>query len=493
MNASRRATLSALLWTVVAAVFLQHVVGIVREYGVPIAGNDFPAFYCAGKTLIAHASPYALEPLRSCEHALPHGSDLPRAYVTPAPLPPYALALFALLAELPYKAAAWIASIALASCCIGLALTLARVTRFPSGGIGCALLLCAGLSSAVFGQLPPVLALAVALCGLALLRDDDAVAACCAAAATIEPHVGVPVALSLFIFRPGTRLWLAGAALVFATAGALAVTPLGALHYLTTVLPEHARAELLTVDQFSMSHVLALAGAPASYALSAGGVSYLVAVALGIAAGKIESRRLGDAAIAYFPAAGALLAGTFVHEIDFVAALPAALLCISRGRERIAWAGIAGVAAIATMPFTVALSGRLAIDTIALVCGVVAVTAAVRDDEAFHLTRIAGTCAIAAACVAFPLALERAALPQISVPASDAYHVTNADASQNWGAYLRSDPRYATPRLDAEASKLPIWLGLAVLLFAPLTSGLGDLGLKTQAVWDRRPRIRLSE
>ena len=493
MSASARATLSSLLWGASVLVFAVHVAGLVRAGGVPISGNDFPAFYCAGKALVAHADPYAIEPLRSCEHALPRGSDLPDAYVTPAPLPPYALDLFALLAQLPYRAAAWLAFAVLALASIVLAVALARVTGIPSGAIACSLLLSAGLASVVFGQIPPLVTLAIVLCGLALLRGDDAAASVCAAGAMIEPHVGLPVAASLFFLRPATRGWLAGFALLFAAASALAVTPHGAIEYVAQVLPAQARAELLAVDQFSLSHVLARAGATERVALALGTLSYLLTLVLGVLAANLASRRLDVAAIAYVPAAIALLAGTFVHEIQLVAALPAAYLCIARGTSPLAWAGRFVVAVVATMPFTIATDHRPLLDAFALFAGTGALVGAIPIGDPFDVFPALGGFVLAAACVAFPLAVERVALPQL--PARVAVRTpaaTDGDASDNWGAYLHSDPRYDAPRLDAEVSKLPVWLGLLTLLASLLGMGMAGLGPRTQAAWDPRPRIHLT-
>ncbi|MGH7736988.1 MAG: glycosyltransferase family 87 protein [Candidatus Tyrphobacter sp.] len=492
MTPNGRKIVGALLWAFAIFVFGLHVAGMVRRTGLPVAGNDFPAFYCAGKAILERADPYATEPLRSCEHALPRGSDLPAQYVTPAPLPPYALDMWALVAKLAYPVAAWLFFIVLGASCVWLALALARVTNLPSGAIACSLLLCAALGSVVFGQIPPLVTLAVVLCGAALLRGNDVVAAICAACATIEPHVGLPVALALFMWRPATRIALVALGLIAAAAGVLAVSPPVALAYLTTVLPAHAQAELLTVDQFSLSHVLARAGVADRTALVVGTLSYLLTLALGVVAAKAASRRLGVAAIAYVPAATALLAGTFVHEIQMVAALPAAFLCIARGPALVAWAGRLVVAVVAAVPFTVALGHSSVIDALALASAGGALVACVADGEKVRWSRAIGAFALAAACVVFAVTLAHVHVP-VSHPAAAAQAVpTSTDASVNWGAYLRSDPRYDTLQLAAEAAKAPVWIGLLALLLSLLGTSRPHLGLTTQPAWDRRPEINLS-
>lgn len=493
MGARGRAILSAILWGTTILVFAWHVAGIVRSSGVPIAGNDFPAFYCAGKALLAESDPYAVEPLRACEHALPHGSDLPQQYVTPAPLPPYALGLFAMLAQLPYKLAAWIMFAVLAISCVWLSYALARVTQFPSGAIACSLLMSAGFASVAFGQLPPLIALAVVLCGAALLRGNDALAAICAAVATVEPHVGLPVALSLFFLRPRTRLWLVSLGLLCAAASVFAVSPRGTLEYFVTVLPSHARAELFAVDQFSLSHVLALAGAGDRLAVLLGSLSYLLTLVLGVVAANAASRRLDDAAIAYVPAATALLAGTFVHQIQLVAALPIAFLCIARGTPFVAWTGRLLVAVVAAVPFTVAMEHRPMLDVLALVAAGGALIGCVPLGETLDFVPTLGGFVLAAACVAFSVGLQHVQLPTLPTrAAASVLPAESNDASDNWGAFLRSDPQYAIPELDAEASKVPVWLGLAGVLVAALGMATRRVGPKTQAAWDSRPRIHLT-
>ncbi|HUY41976.1 MAG TPA: glycosyltransferase family 87 protein [Candidatus Dormibacteraeota bacterium] len=492
MTGNGRAILSAILWAACIFIVSGHAAGIVRTNGVPIAGNDFPAFYCAGSALLQHADPYAVEPLRSCEHALPHGSDLPAQYVTPAPLPPYVLDLFALLAELPYRIAAWLWFGVLLAACAWLAITVGRVSQLPSGAVASALLISAVLGSVVFGQIPPLATLFIALCGAALLRGDDSLAAVCAAAATIEPHLGLPVALALFILRPGTRAWLAGIGLACAALSVLALSPHGTLAYLTTALPAQARAELISSDQFSLAHLLAFVHVPSSIALLGGTLSYLLMLVFGIFAANASARRLDAAAIAYVPPAVALFGGAFLHEIQLVAALPAAFLFVGRAAPLASWAGRFLIAAVAAVPFTLAMSHRPVLDVLALLCATGALVDAVPFGETIDFTHALGGFLLAAICVALPLAAQQVLVPPAPSHVSQTSAPATNLAGENWGAYLRSDPRYATPRLDAEASKLPAWLGLAALLVSALGMGVTRLGPRTQPAWDSRPRIHLS-
>ena len=75
--------------------------------------GDFRAFYCAGAAVGERANPYVNEPLHDCEtHTQPPESAQIRQVTVPAPLPPYALLGFVLLARLPFLIAASIFTVA---------------------------------------------------------------------------------------------------------------------------------------------------------------------------------------------------------------------------------------------------------------------------------------------------------------------------------------------------------------------------------------------
>lgn len=64
---------------------------------------DFPAFYCAGEALDRHANPYLEMPLAACEQRVSTNAVFRQHVVVPAPLPPYALAAYGIVALLPYE------------------------------------------------------------------------------------------------------------------------------------------------------------------------------------------------------------------------------------------------------------------------------------------------------------------------------------------------------------------------------------------------------
>jgi hypothetical protein len=470
MSVTVRSRLSLLLWVACGIVFALQTYHVVRANGAPIAGNDFPAFYCAGVALSEHESPYTIEPLRSCEHAIAHGSDLPATSVTPAPLPPYALDVFAVLAMVPYPVAAWLWFLCASAACVLLAGAIARVCHVPSGAVAGSLLLSAFLASATIGQVPPVAVCAIALCGMALLCGDDALAAILASAATIEPHLGLPAVVSLFFFRPKTRWWLGSCALAAICVSIATVGVHGAVYYLASALPAQARAELFSSDQFSLSHVLALAHLPSSVALLAGTVSYVAMLSIGTIVAPLCARRMGDAALVYVPCAAVLVGGAFVHQIQLIAALPAAFLFLARGSAMQQWAGRFAIAAVAAVPFTLMSEHHALLDALALICACISLWAA-SPPSARMASAFAGSLAAAAFCVAFPIASAHAA--RVLAPRPVAITSTSAigDAGDNWAAYLRSDPRYTVFQPGAELAKIPAWLGLVTLLVASLGTG----------------------
>src|SRR6202030_2260972 len=152
----------------------------------------------------------------ACERA-PRAAWLNRGIpnlAAPAPLPPYALAPFRVLAYLPYEAAAlaW-GLIVLAA--FGLTIwALRSVTHLPLIGLIAAFALVDGLAGWTLGQVAPLAVAAIALAVYFTGAGRYRAAAVAVAFAMIEPHVALPAALALFAWRPQTRLPLvtAGAA-----------------------------------------------------------------------------------------------------------------------------------------------------------------------------------------------------------------------------------------------------------------------------------------
>jgi hypothetical protein len=295
---------------------------------------DFLAFYCAGKVSAAGADPYLAEPLRSCEAAAFSSIHfkIMQYLVVPAPLPPYVLALFALFGLLSYHAAAvvWFVLLLVAT---GVSFVQLRaLTGLRPLVLLVPVLLAVGYASLAIGQLVPIVLCFVCAAALALRAGKPLAAAGFAVATLLEPNVGLPICLALFLWEPATRRAL----LLFGgTLGLLSLAyggPERNLEYLVRVVPAQARAEGLSfVGQYSLSALLAQAGVDPDLALRLGSLSYVVMAALGIWLGGRLARVLGERAfVVLVPPALVLLGGAYVHIHQMAFALPLAFMLVAR-------------------------------------------------------------------------------------------------------------------------------------------------------------------
>src|SRR5581483_5055198 len=88
----------------------------------------------------------------------------------------------------------------------------------------------------------------------------------------------------------------------------------GSVEYVRQTLPLHARAEVFDNYQYSLTHLLAVLGTPASLALALGSLSYIVLAVLAVLFALGEpARGLGPARAVLLPVAAVALGGTFIH------------------------------------------------------------------------------------------------------------------------------------------------------------------------------------
>ena len=293
---------------------------------------DFAAFYCAGASVASHHDPYRTEPLRTCENetrGYPAGSGF--QFALPAPLPGYSLAPFVALSRVPYRAAVCIWAAILFACFVLTVTLMRRLSDLRVETLVAAFLLQAMLAN-FLGQIVPVVCAAAVAAGFLLSRGRDRAAACAATLTMLEPHLGLPVCLALFIARPRSRAVLAagGAALA-----ALSFALLGVdwnIEYLRDVLPAHALSEIANDQQYSLTYLAHLAGLGERASVALGTLSYIAMLGLGIAGGRVAYARTGKSALLVLvPPAFAILGGTFVHVTQLAIAVPAALvLCGAR-------------------------------------------------------------------------------------------------------------------------------------------------------------------
>jgi glycosyl transferase family 87 len=323
-------------WAVVAALTLAtlnfvHFAPRDTALRPPALNFDFRAFYCAGFVANDRADPYRAEPLRTCERSV--GDQYPRAsnVVLPAPLPGYVVALFGLLARLPFGVAGWVWSLLLLVAVAVTVVALRAVTGLPLATIIAAVGVADGWATVVLGQPVPLVVAGVALCGWQLERKRFVWAGLAAALTLLEPHMGLPVCIATFLFVPQTRAVLA-ACVALAFAGSIAV--LGtheSIEYVARVLPAQVAAEAAAQEQYSLTYVLHRLGADDADAVAAGNISYALAVLLGLMLARRLARETGGAAfVPFIPAGAAVVGGPYVHLHQIAAAMPAALLCVAR-------------------------------------------------------------------------------------------------------------------------------------------------------------------
>jgi hypothetical protein len=347
--------LAALAFVILAGAFGPRLVhpGTIGPFTNPA---DFRAFYCAGDTVARGADPNRIEPLRSCEQAMTAkmGLLLFAGIVIPAPLPPYALGLFALYAHLPFVNAvcAWFALLLVST--IATVIGLRADTGASIAAISAIVVLCA-FDAMLLGQIMPLIVALVVIAARALASRAVWLAAAALALAMIEPHLVLPAYLAVALFRPALRIPLAAST-------ALLLVPslfFGGLHayvaYFRIELPLHAISEVHALEtQYSLTTFLAyFLGVPDAFAVRLGQLDYVAMLALSLVVAKRLSERFGlTQLLVYVPVAFTVFGGMFDHLYDFAIVLPAAITLAARSRGSKAFAywataGAVGVSSIA--------------------------------------------------------------------------------------------------------------------------------------------------
>jgi len=420
--------------------------------------DDLADFYCAGAALNQGESPYTYEPLRSCEHRVNVGTGF-RAQLfagnpsvaVPAPQPPYDFPPFRALARLPFSAARIIDAAAILAC---VALTAAALATLgiPLALAAAALVLSSAYASLNTGQIVPFALLALAICGVALSRGRDAPAGVLAVLVGVEPAAGLPVIAAMLLFVPRSRIAVVATGLALLLLSIATVGLRGVASYLSAVLPAHAASELHFPFQYSLSYALAHFGASDRAALAAGGISYVVLLAIGLilaprAAAALQRREL----LAYLPALCALIGGTFLHQEELCFALPALLVLTTRASGAYRVLGAFALCILAIPWILVWAAKQLFLASLA-VCFVIL------DQLGIGLRRgLIVFCAVAAALYLFELHA-----PHLPAPTTAPRLYAPSELIQGeWRDYTRarstSDPLWF-------AIKLPAWIALLAAL-----------------------------
>ena len=379
-------------------------------------------------------------------------------------MPGYVLALFAPLSALPPTLAAEIFSLLLVVASALSALALAPLVRAP----GYAVLLALApltLLNVAYGEVPPLATLAICASAYFLAKRRWHAAGIAVALALVQPNVGLPAALAVLLFAPKSRV------AIVATGAALAALSLAALgvsrnvEYLTRVLPLMADAEIVASDQYSLSRLLYVLGVPAGLALTVGKAWFALAAVAGIG---IAARCSGEGRrelLALLPPAAVTLFGIYLHDIQIIIALPAALV-LAAGTS-----GTARAIAVASLTLLVVVWTQparpvvLFVDAAGAFGGVLAVFGGSPARRALW-----GGAAAVAACAAVVViqhVVTRGAMQFITQP-FDA--LPNELSPTAWSRFLRATPALMRPVL---APQIVTWLGL-IGVFASAALGRGS-------------------
>lgn len=434
-----------------------------------VNGNDFNAFYCAGRVAAQGSDPYATEPLRACEREVAQGTAFVKDDFEPAPLPGFDLAWFSLISRMPlaWARAGW--TVVLLCAVMLSALLLARMTGFPLLLTLASLLVVDGYLSFYYGQLPPIAVLACCLAAHWLAKGQYAAAAIASAAAMIEPHVGLPVCAAIFILVGGARLALFLSALML---GSISVAFLGLpanVEYATRALSLHALAEASARDQFSLTWLLSWFGMGDPWAVRLGSLSYAVMMLAGIVlAHRLAQRYRSPEFIALFPVAAALFGGVFVHDLQMAAAMPAALLFAARVSDASRWRWVPVI--LLSVLWT---AHWVSIELVVFPLAAIVVVLWFASDGLAGPSRTVRAAAAGLAAVAYVLVV----LAIGHTPDLRDRHASTVDAfmqevggdtrlaSVEWGIIERTHANYNHSSVRAVAEKLPTWVGLGLLLF----------------------------
>jgi hypothetical protein len=450
--------------------------------------SDTTVWYCAGQAVNERADPYLVEPMRACE--LHYDSEKHYPWVEPAPLPGYTLAAFSLLAHLPFGPARTIWFYALIGAILITAVLLAKRAHIPPLVALLCLAMVDGYFNLFYGELPPIaVAALVASAGLGTARRYSA-AAIVGSLAMIEPHIGLPACLAMFVWWPKTRVAFVICGTALAAVSVAAIGLPANLEYFHTVLPLHAAAEIAAQDQYSLTRVLHILGAPDRIALSVGSMSYLVMTVAGVAlARRLATAAESEALITLLPPALALLGGPFVHDLQMAAAIPAALVLAASTRPPLVVRALVLVAIVFPWHAWNAANARGQVGMLEIATIVGAVLVAMRTQPV--KVRVGALVATVLASILIATGIEAIPRHKVGPPTTIApMKVAPRDmGSADWAAYVSRDVRYSTPDARDVAEKIPVWLALlAVAGMGLAVSPRSALAVPTDAALPLAPQ-----
>ncbi|MEO6834362.1 MAG: glycosyltransferase family 87 protein [Candidatus Tumulicola sp.] len=303
--------------------------------------EDFNAFYCAARIQSTGGNPYRYEPLHSCE--IQNWPPITPNEVTPAPLPPYGIAVFMPLARLPFAQAGLLWWIALVASAVVTVWAIVELTELPLLLVATCTVVAMLVQALPSGALAPLCIALLSAAAVALTRGRLTLAAVLLGLACLEPQVALPPMLAAFIFLPRMRARLAGVAIAIVVVSLVTGGPALNIEYVAAVLPAHAVSELGYSAQYSLSSMLHALGFPDRAAIAAGSVQYGLFVLAGLWLARLLRRTMPESVV-LVPMAFAVTGGTFIHLTQVVGALPLAFVVAARARSTAAWLGVALIA-----------------------------------------------------------------------------------------------------------------------------------------------------
>ncbi len=329
-----RAAVAAALALIVVAIAYYIAFGRIT-FSPKTFGFDLVAFYCGGEVVLERADPYRVEPLRACEHRLVAPVDPRSPLVIPAPQPPYVLLSLAALHGLPYPAAETLVSLLEIAAFLATIRLVHGLLPLSPWLVWSALGLSDFYSSFYLGQLAVFCTLGIVLTGWGLQRRSIAAVVTGLVLAACEPHIALPVFLALLFFGTRAERSATLALGILLLLLSLATLPPDILHeYAYTVLKLHALSEIANQEQLSFAYLLHSLGVSPETAIRIASIQYVAFVAASLAVIVPLSKRYGRIAVAFVPAAFALVGGPFIHVTQMSAAMPAVLMLFARAFER---------------------------------------------------------------------------------------------------------------------------------------------------------------
>jgi hypothetical protein len=442
--------------------------GVLRVLDAELANSDFGAFYCAAAVARGGGDPYAFDPLRTCETARvygPSGTSYASHGIDPAPLPAYDLALFAPFTYLPYRVAAVLWTGLLVAATLWGAALLTRLTSIPFWLVLAAFAYTNGIACFAYGQVEPLLILALAGAATLLRTGRPALAGLAASATWLEPHVGLAVVLALLIWRSAARAPILVAGATLAVLGLAFCGPAINLEYFRAVLPAHAFAEITLNFQYSLTSLLYTLGLPGTTALRIASLQYAAFVALGAGLAGSLGRRLGTPALLFFPAACAVTGGPYIHIQQIAGALPLGLYLAGQVAPVAGWAWLGTLLVALPWPAYGASVPLFLSDALLVGGGLFAAL----PGRAPGLRAVAAAAAFALYLVSGPAIrrLPATDLRALDPPASVAAAGLDPRlASAEYAVETRTPGALEESTPQQLAERVPTWAGLLVLLAA---------------------------